>query len=155
VPKLNKLNSVLYHQDYLDVLQEYRSYPTRIYSIAQTYRNVENTNVTMLRADGLRPEWTDDVNILLGPPGAVNNVVKDSRGLFVIAVNKIKHRFATVERLDTFAGLVPAGQEIPYARISLGPSHAEILLYNTITVALMFATIAVLLLTLEANGVSV
>lgn len=151
LPNLASMQAALPTKVFAEVGKTYAAYPARMSSFANAYR--QTPSVDLVDQTNLPATWANEVNILLGRPG--QRFGSNKKSTFVLAANKIKHRFVVAEQLDTIAAEVAPDNPIPYLRHSYDATTADGLYQLNIGIAMYSANLAALLVLLDGHGVTV
>ncbi|MCC6630155.1 MAG: hypothetical protein IT340_22475 [Chloroflexi bacterium] len=152
LPDATRLQEALDSERAGAALGMFAAYPERLRAVAEMYRTTADAPIDTLQGGWLPSSEGPHVHILLGGPDEAKDGAKEKRNPFVLAANKIKHRFVVIEDPSALAAGLASGQAVPYIDPAMHPERVERLYHNIIAVALSTVDVAALVLALDEAG---
>lgn len=151
LPKLSTLAGQVPQDTFTALQQSYRIQAVNLFAAAKTYRESGKGIRSMSNSGALSSDLDDELCIIIDliPAGSTSN---QKGGIFVWALNKIKHRFMVTERLLEYAE-PGATDEIEYA--ALRPQAIDQIVDNTVAAAGTIAELAAVLTHLNSAGITI
>lgn len=154
LPTANELAQRL-GEEYLSIFDE--SYRAKLFNIKfvaglwQTWGSlIDSDDVSPDGQLPLPPYWRESINVILAGPGKLPALLK--RRSFTSGTNKIKHRFAVIESLETLLAAAAEGPTLPYTCLNPDLDGVHQFFQNTVRVARSTGAVAELILFLDDQG---